>query len=175
MGVPGVSTSDHLHSAAFRQQRQNTCILLDERGALSDTERQARLEAVRGRVVDWRKQRPMEFKQARPEPDSIERREDPLLSIYALDRFNLWAWLDVRDAAQSLEKGVTAAYDGAHALFVNDHRNWLNYDAKCLSQLFFPEVSESKITLSGSSALVSIDRARSLIGFEPEYSVDKLE
>ena len=175
MRFPGVYSSEYLDSESYRNLRQNSWRLLDELAALGDTERRARLEAVRHRVLDWRKQRPMEFKDAVPEPDIIESRNNPLFNLYALDRFNLWTWLDVRDAAQSLEKGVMAAYDGAHTLFINDHRNWLGYDAKCLASYFFPELHESKVSVSGPSALVSIDKARSLIAFEPEYSVGLLE
>jgi hypothetical protein len=55
-------------------------------------------------------------------------------------------------------------------LFANDPHNWLDYDSKTLVRFFYPEVEETKITLSGSAALISIDQARRLIGFEPDYS-----
>jgi hypothetical protein len=100
--------------------------------------------------------------------------DDPLFWTYVFDRYNFWAWVDERDAAQSLVKSVTAEYEGAHALFVNDHANSLDYDAGTLARIFFPDVP-LKSDLSRSASLVSIERARALIGFEPEHSVATLE
>ena len=96
------------------------------------------------------------------------------VQAFAVDRFNLWAFVDERDAAQSLEKGLTADYEGAHALFVNDHLNSIGYDSKDMVRLFFPEISAAHNNVSGMSSLVSIEKARTLIGFEPEYSIEKL-
>ena len=118
-------------------------------------------------------QRLMEFKN---EPVAYPQRkdvDDPLWYIYAFDRFNFWAFVDERDAAQSIEKGLTAEYEGAHPLFILNQRNWLGYDAHELVRLFFPEIEESNNKLSGPSSLMSIEQARTLIGFEPEYSVDE--
>ncbi|MEE2872292.1 MAG: hypothetical protein VX893_05185 [Candidatus Latescibacterota bacterium] len=39
-----------------------------------------------------------------------------------------------------------------------------------LLQLFYPDVSERTRPIVGNESLVSIERARTLIGFEPEYS-----
>jgi len=41
-------------------------------------------------------------------------------------------------------------------------------------RLFFPDTHEFKSDLSGSTSLVSIDTARTLIGYEPEHSLDTL-
>lgn len=171
---PGVYSENHLQSEGFREHRQKSWTVLDSLTALSDADRKSRLDEVRRRVLEWRKQRPMEFSDAKPQLDPVPYKDDPLFEIFALDRFNLWAFLDVRDAAQVLEKSVTAAYDGAHVLFVNDHDNWLSYDSLRLAQFFFPEVTGSKLNLSGSASLISAEKARGLVGFEPEYSVAAL-
>ena len=39
-----------------------------------------------------------------------------------------------------------------------------------LPQLFYPDVSERPRPIVDNESLVSIERARTLIGFEPEYS-----
>jgi nucleoside-diphosphate-sugar epimerase len=166
---PGVVPGGRPDTEEFRQRRQVIWQTLDELSALPAAERQARLAAMRQRILEWRKARPWEFKDGVPEPVARKSTEDPLFYMYALDRFNLWAFVDSRDAAQSLEKGVTASYEGAHTLFVNSDHNWLGYDSKALVRLFFPEISESKVALSGAASLVSIERARRLIGFEPEF------
>lgn len=166
---PGVHRHGYTSSEDFQKRRAAGLQVLDELMSLSDSERQARLADARQRALDFRSTRPLEYR-----PDSLLQlhfADDPLFYTYALDRFNLWVNLDERDAAQSLEKGLTAAFEGDHALFVNDHSNWLGYDSRTLISLFFPDVAEIRPEFSGADALVSIEKARRLIGFEPEYSV----
>jgi nucleoside-diphosphate-sugar epimerase len=90
------------------------------------------------------------------------------------DRFNFWTLVDERDAARGFEKALAAPYDGSHVLFVNDSHNWLLYETERLLAFFFPEATERRRPLPGAASLVSIDRARDLIGFEPEHSVARL-
>ena len=168
---PGVQRSEYAMSDEMRERRQSTWKVIDEFAALTATEREARLAGIRKRTIEYRQQHPWEFKETVAVMPPRNQEEDQLWYIYAFDRFNLWAFIDVRDAAQALEKGLTAEYDSAHPLFVSDPQNWLGYDARSLVRLFFPEVSESNINLSGPSAMVSVEAARRLIGFEPEYSV----
>jgi UDP-glucose 4-epimerase len=87
-----------------------------------------------------------------------------------MGRNNFWAMLDVRDAAQAIEKGLTASFEGSYPLFVNDKLNSAGIASDTLISLFFPQVKTRKRPLMGNEALVSIERARQLIGFEPEYS-----
>ncbi|NLV74667.1 MAG: NAD(P)-dependent oxidoreductase [Chloroflexi bacterium] len=82
---------------------------------------------------------------------------------------NFWTGLDTRDTAQALIKGLFASYEGSHALFVNDSRNIVGAPSAELARAFFPEAHTFKEPLEGDTALVSIARARELIGFEPEY------
>ncbi|HVO41583.1 MAG TPA: NAD(P)-dependent oxidoreductase, partial [Aggregatilineales bacterium] len=132
---PGVYNRDHLQTEKYRQYRERSRVLLDEIMVLPEAERQARLDSARQHTVEWRRQRPLEFKDRPPEPLNRHSGDDPLWLVYGFDRFNFWASLDVRDAAQSIEKGVMASYEGAHALFVNDSHNSLGYDSKCLVRL----------------------------------------
>jgi nucleoside-diphosphate-sugar epimerase len=168
---PGVYASDSIKKPDYRERRETMHRTLDELAALDETERRKRLAEVRQRTLEYRKQRPLEYKDGVVKWPQRSDTEDQLWYIYNFDRFNLWAFIDVRDAAQSFEKGVTADYDGAHALFVNDHHNSIGYDSRSLAHFFFPEIADSDISLSGSESLVSIEKARALIGFEPEYSV----
>jgi NAD(P)-dependent dehydrogenase (short-subunit alcohol dehydrogenase family) len=86
------------------------------------------------------------------------------------NRVNFFVALDERDSAQAIEKGLTASYEGSHTLFINDSRNWSGVESKVLAALFYPDVKKIKKELVGDETLVSIDQARRLIGFEPEYS-----
>jgi hypothetical protein len=82
---------------------------------------------------------------------------------------NFWTGLDTRDTAQALEKGVLADYQGSIPLFVNDCENIVGIPSLELAMTFFPQVKRYKTALEGYIALVSIERAHSLIGFEPRY------
>ncbi|MHB9033442.1 MAG: NAD-dependent epimerase/dehydratase family protein [Anaerolineae bacterium] len=82
---------------------------------------------------------------------------------------NFWTGLDTRDTAQALIKGLTADYQGSHHLFVNDSRNIVGIPSLDLACIFYPKVTTFKFPLVDQTALVSIERARALIGFEPEY------
>jgi len=65
---------------------------------------------------------------------------------------------------------LTADYEGAHPLFVTQAQNVAGVDSEALIQLFYSNISERTRPIVGNESLVSIERARKLIGFEPEYS-----
>jgi nucleoside-diphosphate-sugar epimerase len=87
-----------------------------------------------------------------------------------VSRVNFWTMLDERDSAQSIEKALTASYTGNHPLHINDDRNWTGIPSQTLAELFYPDVQTFKKPLQGADTLVSIDRARALLGFEVEHS-----
>lgn len=169
--LPAVRPGGWQQSEMHQQERENAHRLLGELLALPEDERRARLTNVKRRNLSVRQSRVMEFRDKAPNWRELPDYADPLWRTYAYDRYNLWAVVDDRDAAQAFEKGLTADYEGAHALFINDPYNVIGYDSRTLVRLFFPEVSEDQIHLSGTQALVSIEKARHLIGFEPAYSV----
>jgi len=84
---------------------------------------------------------------------------------------NFWAIIHAEDSAQAIERGVTSDYDGSHPLFVNDSQNVLGLESELLAQTFYPRVTQRTHPLQGSETLVSIDRARQLLDFEPEHSI----
>lgn len=86
------------------------------------------------------------------------------------NRVNLWACVDARDAAQAVEKGLVANFEGSYALFINDDHNFAGIPSLTLAELFYPDVKTFKKALADTDSLVSIDRARRLLGFEVEYS-----
>jgi NAD(P)-dependent dehydrogenase (short-subunit alcohol dehydrogenase family) len=165
---PAVPKEDYYQSPDYYEKKNNLRQMLEELLHQTPEERQRRLEEVKKYVLEYRASRPMEYPVTEFKlgiPEGI----DPFLwRAYHMERFYLWAWLDVRDAAQAVEKSLTADLEGSHTLFVNDAYNNLDYDSQTLAELFYPQTPQ---TLSGSESLVSIQRARDLIGFEPEYSV----
>jgi hypothetical protein len=141
--------------------------------ALSQEKRRARVERAIAKFDATRPDRAGYD----PDHDMLARyrdmREDPDLRLL-VDGFgysNFWASLDARDSAQAFEKGLTADYQGSHPLFVNDSENAAGVDSERLVRTFFPDVTASTRPLQGRETLVSIDRARALIGFEPEHHI----
>lgn len=86
------------------------------------------------------------------------------------NRVNFWTCLDERDSAQAIEKSLMADTLGSQVLFVNDDQNWTGVASSVLAELFYPDVKNLKKPLVGLDTLVSIDRAKQLIGFEVEYT-----
>ena len=84
-------------------------------------------------------------------------------------RANFWTVLDVRDAAQAVEKGLLADFEGSQEVYVTDDQNYLGIPSRELVKVWFPDVTAWKQPLSGTETLVSINRARELIGFEVKY------
>lgn len=113
----------------------------------------------------WRAGRPFEQDGPFPSPKDM----DPLM----LGRTDFWTRIDCRDSAQAVEKSLTAGLTGSHVLFVNDCHNFTGVPSLALARLFFPEARLRRRALGGTSTLVSIDAARALIGFEPEFSVSR--
>jgi len=91
--------------------------------------------------------------------------------LLAFGRSNFWTSVDSRDSAQAIEKALLADYEGSYPLFVNDGHNFVGIDSRTLAETFFPEVKTWRRPLQGTESLVSIERARQLIAFEPEYSL----
>ncbi len=169
--LPAVYSRDRMEGADARAGRARTRVLLDEFAALPESTRLARLEKARATIIELRQQKIMEYPAAAQGWQRESFGEDPLNYAYNFDRLNFWAYVDERDSAQAIEKGITAAYEGSHALFINASTNWLHYDSRTLAQLFFPEVTTFTTPLSGAEALVNIGKARSLIDFEPEFEL----
>lgn len=92
--------------------------------------------------------------------------------ILTFGRSDFWAMLDGRDAAQAIEKAVLAEYTGSHPLWIVDSHNSTGVPTQGLATLMYPEVQTWTRPVEGSESLISIDKARALIGFEPEYSLE---
>ena len=169
--LPGVWSKEGVKSKDFQQKLRETHKLLDEFAGQPEAERLARLAEVRKIALDYRRQRLLEFPAAQAGWITTGFSDDPLWLVYNFARFKFWAFVDERDSAQAMEKGVTADFEGSHALFVGAPHNSIGYNSETLVRLFFAEVSRRKKILSGSETLISIDKARALIGFEPEHSI----
>lgn len=171
--MPAVFPAEHYQSEEYTTSRDEITSFLDNFVQLPQPEQNRLMALTREAVLKFRRERPLEFATKQQTPSSDELGEIPamLWESYMWHRFMLWALLDVRDAAQAFAKSVSADYSGFHPLFVSDVGNFAEYDAATLAKLFFPGVPFQTTKLEGNSSLISIEKARSLIGFEPQYSV----
>lgn len=101
-----------------------------------------------------------------PEGEWKPNLDDPL-PLISFGYTDFWAMIHDENSAQALENGVLAEYQGSHPLFVADEVNMLNLDAETLARIFYPEAARKR-PLAGNAPLVSFEKARRLIGYEPE-------
>jgi nucleoside-diphosphate-sugar epimerase len=84
---------------------------------------------------------------------------------------DFWTAVDVRDAAQAVERSLLAEAQGSHPLFITAADQITGTETERLLQLFFPQVQKRTRPIPGTQTPVSIDRARQLIGYAPEYRI----
>lgn len=166
---PGIYRAEQKLTGSWGERRRAMRAYLDEFVQIPPAEQRQQIAAVRQRCVAFRAERRLEYPNTWKAPDA-DGMPPLLVQAYMFDRANLWASLEDRDAAVAVEQALVAPLKGSHALFVNSSRNSLNYESQTLAQLFFPEARLQR-PLSGAESLVSIQRARDLIGFEPVYSL----
>lgn len=84
-------------------------------------------------------------------------------------RFDLWAYVDSRDVAQSCLKGLTADIEGAPVMTIAAADTVQTQTNQDLVAMAFPGCQLRPGT-GPHDSLISIDTARRLIGYEPEWT-----
>ena len=92
--------------------------------------------------------------------------------LFGYDDF--WSVLDVRDAAKSIELALLADVEGCHLLYVADTHNSTGLPTRDLAALFYPDVQTWTRPIHGTESLLNSEKAQSLLGFEPDYSMRHL-
>jgi nucleoside-diphosphate-sugar epimerase len=90
--------------------------------------------------------------------------DDPLVR-----RWNLWSYVDIRDCASAVRRGLDADIDGADVFIVAAADTCMRRDTAGLMAEVFPDVPLRR-ELQGRESLLSSDRARTRLGYEPGYS-----
>ncbi|MFW5775738.1 MAG: NAD-dependent epimerase/dehydratase family protein [Spirochaetota bacterium] len=143
--------------------------MADEILGAGEESRLARVERMTKGYDEFRSAHRLEYADDHLErgelPPNITKDELQFMSRQA----NFFTWIDEIDSAQSIELGLTAEYTGAHALYVNSRHNSLRLPVEEIAKLYWPPVPEIRPQTKGDDCVVSIDRARELIGFDPEY------
>ncbi|ULH17029.1 NAD(P)-dependent oxidoreductase (plasmid) [Deinococcus sp. KNUC1210] len=84
-------------------------------------------------------------------------------------RWNLWGYIDERDAALAVRLALTAPLKGASSFIIAAADTVMPVPSSTLMAQVFPDVPLSG-ALEGFQTLLSIDHAREHLGFEPQHS-----
>jgi nucleoside-diphosphate-sugar epimerase len=84
-------------------------------------------------------------------------------------KWNLWAYIDARDGAQAVRRAIQADFKGFEAFVIANADSVMNRSNISLLAEVFPEV-EQRGNIATNSTLLSIDKAKRMLGFSPQYS-----
>ena len=97
---------------------------------------------------------------------------DPDLKLMWM-KHTYFSYVDLNDACQAMELGLSANYEGSHPLFVVHENNILNQDAATLARLFYPTVADQG-KLEHNQSFLSGDKAATVMGFRATTPPDQL-
>jgi nucleoside-diphosphate-sugar epimerase len=83
-------------------------------------------------------------------------------------KWNLWGYVDVRDVAQAVRRGLEAPITRSEICIVAAADTVMTRDSADLMAEVYPDVPLSR-AVRARETLLSIDRARELLGYEPGY------
>jgi nucleoside-diphosphate-sugar epimerase len=83
-------------------------------------------------------------------------------------KWNLWGYVDVRDVAQAVRRGLEAALTGSEICIVAAADTVMTRPSADLLAEVYPDVPLRR-PVQGRETLLAIDRARTVIGYEPEH------
>jgi nucleoside-diphosphate-sugar epimerase len=86
-----------------------------------------------------------------------------------LRKWNLWGYIDARDGAQAVRKALETPLKGFEAFIIANAETVMSRPNKELVAECFPGVPVKR-ELEPNETLLSIDKARRLLGYEPQYS-----
>jgi nucleoside-diphosphate-sugar epimerase len=89
---------------------------------------------------------------------------DPMLR-----KWNLWGYVDARDVAQACRLGLEADITGAEVFIIAAADTCMTTKNADLMAAVFPEV-ELKGDIGDYKTLLSVDKARQMLGYEPKHS-----
>jgi nucleoside-diphosphate-sugar epimerase len=88
-------------------------------------------------------------------------------------RFNLWGYVDSRDIAQAVSKALTADISGAENFIIAAGDHIMRQASAELIQAVYPNCQLRPGT-GPHDTLISIDKARRMLGYEPQWSWRKV-
>ena len=89
---------------------------------------------------------------------------DPMLR-----KWNAWGYIDARDGAQAVRKALELQATGYDVFVIANADSCMTTPSAELAAAVFPDVP-MKRPVEGTETLLSIDKARRILGYEPEHS-----
>jgi nucleoside-diphosphate-sugar epimerase len=86
-----------------------------------------------------------------------------------LRRWNLWGYVDARDGAQAVRRALELDTTGYDVLIIANADTVMDRPSADLLSEVLPGV-EQRGTITGRQTLLSIDKARRVLGYEPQHS-----
>lgn len=86
-----------------------------------------------------------------------------------LRRWNLWGYIDARDGAQAVRRAVEADFKGFEAFIIANEDTVMSRSNASLMAEVYPDVP-IKGSISPNGTLLSIDKARRMLGYRPQHS-----
>ncbi len=84
-------------------------------------------------------------------------------------KWNMWAYIDARDGSQAIRKAIEWEATGMHAFIIANADTVMTTSSTELMTKTFPGVEVRK-ELGEHETLLSIEKARRVLGYEPEFS-----
>jgi nucleoside-diphosphate-sugar epimerase len=82
--------------------------------------------------------------------------------------FNLWTYIDARDAAQAIRRSVEAKLTGAHVFGIANTNSLMRRSNDKLLDEIWPGVPRKRPLLPNES-LISIEKAQRVLGYQPQF------
>jgi nucleoside-diphosphate-sugar epimerase len=83
--------------------------------------------------------------------------------------FNLWTYIDARDAAQAIRLALESDLKGAHVFGIANAESVMSRRNDDLLDTVFPKTARKR-KLKDNESLISIDKAKEVLGYRPKHS-----
>src|ERR1039457_3162893 len=107
------------------------------------------------------------------EPRDYERfagfQKDP-----SIRKWNLWGYIDARDGAQAIRKAVEAPLKGADVFIIANAETVMTRSSAQLMAEAFPNLPVKR-KLGKNETLLSVEKAKRVLGYKPQHSWSKAE
>ena len=84
-------------------------------------------------------------------------------------KWNLWGYIDARDGAQAVRRSIQADFTGFEAFIIANADTVMSRSNMSLLAEVFPSV-EQKGNIATNSTLLSIEKAKRMLGYSPQFS-----
>jgi nucleoside-diphosphate-sugar epimerase len=84
-------------------------------------------------------------------------------------RFNLWTYIDARDAAQAIRLSLEAKLTGAHVFGIANSDSVMSQPNEKLLDKVYPKTKRLR-EIAPNESLISIEKAATVLGYKPRYN-----